>query len=49
LSMDDFVLRSETGGLTNEHVIKAMKAIRSRQHQRKESQPQATESKHAVA
>ncbi len=49
LSMGDIVLRAETGNVTNEHVIKTMKAICSRPNERKESQPQAAESKHAVA
>jgi len=49
LSMDDILLRAETGGLTNEDVIKVMKAICNRQNQRKESQPQASEPRRAVA
>ncbi len=47
--MDDIVLRAETGGLTNEDVIKVMKAICNRQNQRKESQRQASEPRRAVA
>lgn len=49
LSMDDIVLRTEAGGLTNEEVIKAIKAISDHQNQRKEGQRQASEPRRAVA
>lgn len=47
LSMDDIVLAPQGDSLTNEHVIKAIKAICS--NSRTENQPRAAGSKHAVA
>jgi len=49
LSMDDVVLRAEASGLSNEVVVKTMKAICDRQSDRKTAQSEASASKRAIA
>ena len=49
LSTDDVILRAEADGLSNEDVVKMMKAICDRQSDRKASPPEASASRPAVA